>query len=152
MTYATADARRQVLTSIADAAELLGAALASLGEAYEQLDERTAEQLEAELFRPLQVAYGRAQRAHNGFAARCELPSRAFAVHPPSAPAGGPKALLAAALEAVDRADRALAELQDSLLPVEVGDAELRAGLSEVRELLGGLHARARALVRTLGR
>jgi hypothetical protein len=152
MTYATADARHLMLTSIADATEQLGAALASLGEAYEQLDEGTAEQLEAELFRPLQLAYGRAQRAHNDFAGRCGLQSRAFQMHPQSAPAGGPKALLAAALEAVDRADRGLAELQDSLLPVEVGDAELRAGISEVRELLGGLHARARALVRTLGR
>jgi hypothetical protein len=38
------------------------------------------------------------------------------------------------------------------MLPVEVGDPELRAGLAEVRELLGGLRARARELVRTLGR
>jgi len=152
MTYATADAQRQMLVSIADATEQLGAALASLGEAYEQLDERSADRLEAELFRPLQIAYGRAQRAHNGFAERTGLPSRAFQPHPASAPAGGPKVLLAAALEAVDQADRGLAELQDTLLPVEVGDAELRAGLSGVRELLGGLHARARELVRTLGR
>ena len=36
--------------------------------------------------------------------------------------------------------------------PVEVGDAELRAGLAEVRELLGDLRARARELTRTLGR
>ena len=38
------------------------------------------------------------------------------------------------------------------MLPVEVGDAELRAGLMDVRELLGGLRERARELVRTLGR
>jgi hypothetical protein len=45
-----------------------------------------------------------------------------------------------------------LGELQDSMLPVEVGDVELRTGLAEVRELLGGVRMRARELVRTLGR
>lgn len=38
------------------------------------------------------------------------------------------------------------------MLPIEVGDAELRAGLQEVRELIGELRHKARALVRTLGR
>ena len=37
-------------------------------------------------------------------------------------------------------------------MPVEVGDPELRAGLAEVRELVGDLRGRARELVRTLGR
>jgi hypothetical protein len=56
------------------------------------------------------------------------------------------------ALDAVSDADAILTELQDSLRPVEVGDAELRAGLAEVRELLGDLPSRARELMRTLGR
>jgi hypothetical protein len=38
------------------------------------------------------------------------------------------------------------------MLPVEVGDPELRAGLAEVRGLVGDVRSRARALVRTLGR
>jgi hypothetical protein len=38
------------------------------------------------------------------------------------------------------------------MMPVEVGDPELRAGLAEVRELLGDVRARAREFVRTLGR
>jgi len=42
--------------------------------------------------------------------------------------------------------------LQDSLLPVEVGDAELRAGMAEVRRQLGEVSRRAREFVRTLGR
>ena len=42
-------------------------------------------------------------------------------------------------------------ELQDSLLPVESGDAELRQGLAEVRELLS-LSVPAREFLRTLGR
>jgi hypothetical protein len=38
------------------------------------------------------------------------------------------------------------------MAPVEVGDAELRDGLREVRELIGQLSASARDFVRTLGR
>ena len=45
-----------------------------------------------------------------------------------------------------------LAELQDSMMPVEVGDRELRAGLSETRESIAELPARARRLMRTQGR
>jgi hypothetical protein len=38
------------------------------------------------------------------------------------------------------------------MLPVEAGDAELRAGLTSVREPLGGVPAAAREFLRTLGR
>ena len=38
------------------------------------------------------------------------------------------------------------------MLPVEVGDKELRAGLEQVRVLLGETRERARRLTRTLGR
>jgi hypothetical protein len=37
-------------------------------------------------------------------------------------------------------------------MPVEVGDAELRAGLAAVRERVGPLPERGSALLRTLGR
>jgi len=37
-------------------------------------------------------------------------------------------------------------------MPVEVGDAELRAGLADVRERLGELPDRGHNLLRTLGR
>ena len=50
------------------------------------------------------------------------------------------------------QADSALSALQDSSLPTEVGDVELRAALTDVRELLGGVRQRARELARTLGR
>jgi hypothetical protein len=60
--------------------------------------------------------------------------------------------LIDAAVNAASGADGMLGELQDSMLPIEVGDGELRAGLSEVRELLAGARARARELVRVLGR
>ena len=55
-------------------------------------------------------------------------------------------------MAAVEEADAELADLQDSMMPVEVGDAELRAGLAEVRELLGEVTPRAREFTRTLGR
>jgi X-X-X-Leu-X-X-Gly heptad repeat protein len=38
------------------------------------------------------------------------------------------------------------------MLPVEVGDQQLRAGLTQVREQLGKVRSGARELVRTLGR
>ena len=62
------------------------------------------------------------------------------------------KGFVDGALDAAGRADGELAALQDSMLPIEVGDSELRAGLQEVRELLGQLRHQARELVRTLGR
>lgn len=127
-------------------------ALALLSEAYEHLDERTAERLEQQLFQPLRAAYGRAKREHGGFAGRHDLPGRTFTTPSPVAPSSGTKGLIEAAVDAAGKADGVLGELQDSMLPVEVGDTELRAGLSQVRELLGGMRARARELVRVLGR
>ena len=152
MAYTNAEARQQLLDSVADATDEIGLALASLGEAYERLDENTADRLEQELFRPVQIAYGRAQRTHTEFATRYGLPSRSFESQSAGAPSQGVKGLLEHAVEAISAADATLATLQDSMLPVEVGDPGLRAGLEEVRTLLGGLPGRARELLRTVGR
>ncbi|HEY2282803.1 MAG TPA: hypothetical protein VGH60_04550 [Solirubrobacteraceae bacterium] len=152
MTYTTADGRRQVLEAMARAIERIGVALAALGEAYELLDERTAEHLEQELFRPVQSAYGRAQRTYAGFAERHGLPAHTFESAPQGAPSTGVKGFVDTAVQATGEADGELAALQDSMLPIEVGDTELRAGLQEVRELLGTVRGHARELVRVLGR
>jgi hypothetical protein len=152
MAYTSAEARQQLLDTVAGATAQIGLALAFLGEAYERLDEHTADKLERELFLPVQMAYGRAQRTHAEFAARHGLPGRVFEPASPGAPSQGVRGLLDRTVEAVGKADSALAALQDSMLPVEVGDADLRAGLAEVRRLLGDLRGRARELVRTLGR
>jgi hypothetical protein len=152
VTYTNAQAREQLLDAVSRATEELSLALASLGEAYEQLDEQSADRLEEELFKPVQAAYGRAQRTYNEFAARHELPSQAFGPGPSGAPSHGVKGFLDSAVDAVARADGTLATLQDSMLPVEVGDPELRAGLEGVRTLLGEVPGRARQFVRTLGR
>jgi hypothetical protein len=150
--YTTADARQQLLDTLAEATDQLGSAVAALTEAYEALDEATAERLEQELFRPVQAAYGRAKRTHSEFANRHALPERAFTPPVPGAPARGVRGFLDDAVQAVASADATLATLQDSMLPVEVGDPELRAGLEDVRSRLGHVGAHARDLMRTLGR
>jgi hypothetical protein len=152
MAYIAAEARQELLDDIAAAVDEIGVALAALGVAYEQLDERNADLLEEELFRPVQGAYGRARRTHTGFAERHHLPTRAFEPAPPPSSARSVKDLVDRALEAAERADHGLSELQDSMRPVEVGDPELRAGLADVRTHLGELRSKARRFVSTLGR
>ena len=152
MTYRTSDARRDLLETVAEATDELSVALAALGAAYEQLDTNTADRLEEQLFRPAQLAYGRLRRVHSGFAERVGLPGRTFEPASAGLPSQGVRGFLERASEAVDDADETLAHLQDSMMPVEVGDAELRAGLAEVRELIAQLQARAPDLMRTLGR
>ena len=152
MAYDATEARQEMLDTIADAADEIGYALAALGEAYEQLDDATADRLEEQLFRPVQVAYGRVKRTHAGFAERRDLPARTFAERKPGLPSSGARGFIDDAVEAVRTADHVLSELQDSMRPVDVGDEQLRAGLSEVRELVGPLPGRARELVRVLGR
>jgi len=152
MPYTTADARQGMLDTVAGATERLGVALAALGEAYEQLDEQTGERLERELFGPVRLAYGRSQRLHAGFAERHALPTRQFPAAPAAAPSSGARALIESGSRDVADVETTLSELQDSLAPVEVGDAELRDGLRRLRELLAPLPQRAHELVRVLGR
>ncbi|MEA2404116.1 MAG: hypothetical protein QOE08_763 [Thermoleophilaceae bacterium] len=141
-----------MLDTVGEAIDEIAAALAALGGAYEQLGTVPADRLEEELFRPVQAAYGRAKRTHAGFAQRQGLPERTFSPAPQGLPSTGVRGFVDSAVESVADADSVLAELQDSMMPVEVGDPELRAGLAEVRELLGDVRARAREFVRTLGR
>jgi hypothetical protein len=146
--YTTAEARQELLEGLAEAIEAIGLALAELGAAYELLDERSGDRLEEQLFAPVQRAFGRAKTAYSGFAGS----ERAFSMPPPSAPSTGAKRLIDSAVEAIERGDAALSELQDSQYWTEAGDADLRAGVTGVRQLLGELPRRARELERTLGR
>jgi len=152
MPYTTADARQQMLDTIAEAADKLGAAVSSLSEAYERLDEHSADAVEEALFKPVQNAYGRARRTHAAFAERHGLAQRVFAAAIAGAPAQGARGFIDGAVAAVADADHLLATLQDSMLPVEVGDQELRADLEQIRALIGGVGTRARELERRLGR
>ena len=152
MSYIAREARQELLETVAGAAEEIGAALALVETAYELLDEGSADRLEEQLFRPIQRAYGRASRTQSGFAERHGLEARALAPRQPTHAAAQPRELVEDAADAALQADEMLSELQDSMRPVEVGDAELRAGLGEVRALLGELRGHAREFVRTFGR
>ena len=152
MTYTAAEGRKQVLDELATATDEIAVALASLGEAYEHLDEHAADRLESELFAPVQAAYGRAKRTHSEFSRRYGVPPREFAMARAGTLRRDVRVEIDDAVAATEQADATLATLQDSMLPIEVGDPELRTGLSEVRQLIGVLPARGRELIRTLGR
>jgi hypothetical protein len=152
MAYTSAEGRQELLEGFAQAIEDIGHALAALGAAYEQLDERNADRLEEELFGPVQRAYGRAKTAYTQFAGRHGMPRRSFGTPAPGIPSTGAKGFIDSAVADAAAADAVLSELQDSSLPTEVGDVELRAALTDVRSQLGGMRQRARELERTLGR
>jgi hypothetical protein len=152
MPYTSVEARQELLDALAEATDYLAQALASLGAAYEQLDEQQADRLEEQLFRPVQRAYGRAKRTHAEFAGRHGMPDREFKTPAPGTPSTGVKGFIENAVDAVGHAENGLVALQDSLMPIEVGDPDLRAGLTEVRRLIDGLPQAARGFVRTFGR
>lgn len=152
MTYDVAATRQALLDAIAEAVGELAAALAALGAAYELLDEHNADLLEAELFRPVQTAYGRLLRTHAAFAERHGLPGRSFQPANAGAPSTGAHGFVELGVAAALDADLTLSELQDSLAPVEVGDPELRAGLAEVRTLIGPVEQRAVRFLSARGR
>jgi hypothetical protein len=152
MAYTTAEGRRELLDRLTGAVELIGSALAELGEAYELVDEDAGDRLEEALFRPAQAAYGAARRAHSEFAQRYGFAARRSGQPAVTGRPRDARGMIERAADALGEADQAIADLQDSMLPVEVGDPEIRSGLASVRGLLSGLPERADALVRTLGR
>jgi hypothetical protein len=152
MTYVTSEARQELLETIGQAIDEINVALAALGAAYEALDERSGDRLEEQLFRPTQAAYAKAKRTHAGFAQRYSLQGRDFASASSGLPSQGVKGFLENAREALEEADGILSELQDSMMPVEVGDPELRAGLADVRETLAPLPAAAERASSLFGR
>ena len=147
-----ADARQDLLDALAEAIGELGLALATLGEAYELLDENSQDRLEEQLFGPIQKGYGRAQRTYASFAERVRLSNRTFTEPSPGVHARDPRVYLDRAIEAIEEGEERLIELQDSMMPVTYGDPELRAGLAEVREFVAAARERSHDFMRTLGR
>jgi hypothetical protein len=152
VSFTVAEGRQEILDRLAGAIDLLATAVATLSVAYERLDEQRSDALEEQLFRPVQLAFGRARRTYNEFADRSGLERV-----PVADGSSGPEhqdaiALIGRAAESVEAADGTIADLQDSMLPVEVGDQELRAGLSETRSLLDQVPALSQRFVRTVGR
>lgn len=153
MAYTTAEGRQQLLDELAEAIDELGYALADLGAAYEQLDTVTADRLEEDLFSPLQRGYGRAKRTYAAFAERAGLEAQSFvAADPAGPPSTGSKGFVDSASAAIGKADLKLGDIQDSSQLIEVGDAELRAGLAEIRTAIGGIPSAAVEFKRRLWR
>jgi len=152
MAYTTTEGQQELLDTLAEATSQLGRALGSLGEAYEKLDEQTADRLEEELFGPAQKAFGRVQRVYSGFAGRNGLNARSFSPESAGLPSTGAGGFIEEAVFALNEASASLVTLQESEPWTEVGDDELRAGVAEVRQLVDDLPQQARNLVRTLGR
>lgn len=152
MTYTTIEGRQKVLSDLSIAVEQIAVSLAALESAYEQLDDLAADVLEARIFRPAQLAYGRAKRTHREFSGRSALPLKNFENPLPASHSQSVQTLIDRAAYAAAQADLTISGLQDSMLPVEVGDTELRAGLSQTREALAAIPLGARDLVRTVGR
>ena len=152
MPTSTLQAREQIITALGAATVQISFAVACLGAAHELLDEATADRLESDLFRPVQRALGRAKRANTAFAGRYGLTAPNREAPSPGLPSQGVKSFVEKAVTAAAEASRRIAELQDSMLPIEAGDPELRASLAETRALVDELGVPAREFLRTLGR
>ncbi len=140
------------MARLGEAVEYLGEGIGSLGDAYEALDDQTADTLEEKLFGPMQRGYGRAKKAYTDFSGRHGLEGRTFDA--PASPVISGKAadLIAAIAGSAEAADYALTELQDDRAFLAVGDQELRAGVVSVREAIASVPREARQMLRTLGR
>ena len=151
MSYTTGSGRQQILEDAAAAAYPLNSALAAIAEIFDHLDEPTADRMEAIVFKPLQGGYGLLRRTLTEFATRSGLEPPQF-YEPPVALPSSAHAVLEHISEWAGEADQIIAELQDTLLPVEVGDPELRAGLSGTRTQIAKVPSAVVELLRTLGR
>ena len=153
MAITSGEARQEILDDLAAAIEQISFAAARLGEAYEELSTGAADRMEAELYMPVQKAFGRSKRAYSQYAERSGLDSHGFP--PPiqqGVPSAGARGWIEDEVAAASHAESMISGLQDSALAIEFGDPELRAGLSEVRELLGRVPGAATGFMRTLGR
>lgn len=146
------EARDEITTEVNAVVGRLSLAIACLTEAYEQLPDDAADELEAVLFRPMQKAYGQARATLNGFASRFGLTVPALEPPTPGLKSQGAQEFIEKAAALASATAGQVAELQDSMLPIDAGDPELRRGLAAVREILDGVPAAARGFLSTLGR
>jgi hypothetical protein len=151
MAYTTEEGRNQILDDSVAAVNDLAQALGALGDVYDLLPEQEADELEIHIFAPLQKAYGLLKRAHTEFAQRSGLTPRYFN-DVEQGPVEEARDTVERVADLIQGADDAIAELQDTLLPVEVGDRELRDALSGTRELLAHLPGNCDEFVSRHGR
>ena len=152
MAITAAEGREEILGELGEALERLALATQRFMDAFEVMTAGAQDRLEAELYMPAQKAFGRGKRTYSQFAAAHGFPERSFSQPAQGAPSHGVKGLLEQGVFAAAEADQIVAEIQDSGRPIEFGDAELRAGLAEVRAQLGKIPAASREFLRTLGR
>ena len=152
MPVSTREARERIVGDLGSAAEPLSLGVACLGEAYEQLSVMAADRMEAELYGPMQRAFGRTKRTRSQFASRTGIDVEEPAEPLPGRASQGAKSFVERAAGAASQADGLIADLQDTGYAIDAGDAELRAGLAEIRDLLGPVPGAARNFLRTLGR
>ena len=148
-----ADARQDLLDALAEAIGELGLALATLGEAYELLDENSQDRLEEQLFGPDPEGL-RPRPAHLRQLRRAGAPAQPHvhrALRRRRTPVTRASTSTAPSRRSIEGEER-LIELQDSMMPVTYGDPELRAGLAEVREFVAAARERSHDFMRTLGR
>ena len=98
--------RGQILDELAAAIDQLALAVACLSEAFELLAVDAAGRLETELYRPVQKAFGRAQRTHTEFAERYALSRREFKLPSPGLSSQGVGAFVERAVTASSDASR----------------------------------------------
>ena len=152
MALTRTEAHEQILGDLQSAIESLDLAVACLGEAYEHLDEESQDRLDSTLFRPVQKAYGLAKKTQDRFAKQTGGATLDPEPAGPGLASQGAQSFIEQAVDAAANADSAIADLQDSMLPIEFGDPELRGALAGIREPLAGVPTAAREFLRTLGR
>ena len=123
MSYTTADGRRQVLDALAAAADQLGNAVAYLGGPT-----NSSTTMPPSAWRSSCSARCSSRTAGRGACTASSRsattsPARSFEAQQPHMRANDARGLIDSAVEAVARADGGLGGLQDSMLPIEVGDA-----------------------------
>lgn len=152
MPISTQESHERIVGDLGAAAEQLALAVACLGEAYEQLSVMAADRMEADIYAPVQRALGRTKRTRSQFAERVGREASPIADPQTGRSSQGAKVFIERAAGATTQAGGLIADLQDTGMAIESGDAELRAGLSEIRDLLAPVPAQAREFLRTLGR
>ena len=152
MAYTNAQAREQLLAELAAAADEVGLALACLGEATSSSTRPPPSASRTSCSARSRRPTGRRSAPTPNSPAGTGLPEHEFEAARPQVREHDASAIMERAAAAVSRADLALATLQDSMLPVDVGDPPLRAGLEQVRMALADTSRRTREITRTLGR
>ena len=152
MALTRTEAHEQILGDLQSAIEALDLAVACIGEAYEHLDEESQDRLDSTLFRPIQRAYGQAKKTQARFAEQTGASTLDPEPAGPGLASQGAQSFIEQAVEAAADGDSAISDLQDSMLPIEFGDPELRASLAAIREPLAEVPRAAQEFIRTLGR